>query len=107
MHRFDKWRHAIQVAPDQKTVGQIMSEYVAGILASDLSQLPMGCQAVLERPAADIQGAAVTLLQAELSYSGPPEVGAVLHEIAHTFSAASVRLGQLHGRAEPMPESKP
>ena len=107
MHRFDKWRHAILVAPDQKTVAQIMRDYVAGILASDLAQLPMGCQEVLEKPTADIQGAAVTLLHAELSYSGPPEVAAVLHEIAHTYSAASVRLGQLHGRAEPMPESKP
>src|SRR5437773_3132605 len=104
MHRFEEWRHSILVAPDQKPVVGIMRDYVGGILPSDLAQLTPSCQAVLNHATSDIQGAAVTLLQAELSYSGPPETATVLHEIAHTFAAASVRLGQLHGRAEPMPK---
>ena len=105
MHRFLKWREAIAVAPDPEAVSALMAEYVSGILPSDLGSLPPVCQRALESPGRDIQGSAVLLLQEELRYAGDPGVAALLHEIAHTFIAATTRLGQLHGRANsPAPQ---
>ena len=98
MQRFVQWRGAIAVADGEESVGALITECVAGILPSDISSLPPTCQLILENPARDIQGAAVVLLQEELCFSGDAEVAALLHELAHTFVAASARLGMLHGR---------
>ena len=101
MHRFEKWRHSLMLAPDAKSVAAIMAEYVKCFVPSDLAALPASCQAILTEPGSDLQGAAVQLLQEEMRYNGPEEARALLHEAAHTFAAASIRLGQLFGRGEP------
>ena len=101
MYRFQKWRQAIQLAPDAATVGSIVAEYLQCIVPSELTLLPPRCQAVLAMSPPDIQGSAVVLLQEELAYSGDGETAALLHEIAHTFAAASIRLGQIHARNDP------
>lgn len=101
MHRFEKWRQSIQLAPDQKTVAGLVVDYVAGLVPSDVARLPLRCQKALQDPVSDIQGTAVTLLQEELAYIGDPGVAEFLNQLAHTFAAASIRLGQLQGRAEP------
>jgi hypothetical protein len=46
----------------------------------------------------DLQSAAVTLLRAELEFQGNPRAAQFLHEIAHTFATASVRVSRF--RAE-------
>jgi len=99
MHRFRNWREAIQASQDAEAVSTLISEYVASIRRSDLDGLSERCRRLLTESDADIQAAAVTLLREELAFSGNPESGAVLHEIAHTFAAASVRLGQLLGHS--------
>jgi len=95
MHRFQRWRDVLQVAPNTATVGGIVDDYVATI-APLFDALPAECQRALTKPI-DVQASAVTLLQAELSFNGPDEVRDALHEIAHTFAAASGRLTSLHG----------
>ena len=97
MHRFRNWREAIQSSQDPESVATLISEYVASIRRSDLDGLSERCRNVLTDADGDIQAAAVTLLREELSFRGNAQLGAVLHEIAHTFAAASVRLGQLLG----------
>ena len=98
MHRFEKWRHSLMTAPDGQTVHDIMRQYISSILPSDVAQLPSSVQRMLSQLPVDLQAAAVELLQTELVFSGTPEASSVLHEVAHTFVAASTRLGQLHGR---------
>ena len=93
MHRFDHWREAIQGAPDEAAVAQVMSDYAAVIPAAVVAALPAECQQALVEP--DIQAAAITLLHSELTYAGEPAVAELLHEIAHTYAAASMRIARL------------
>ena len=98
MHRFQKWRELLQAARSEAEVERLMREYVAAIDPRVRQVLPPECHAALEER--DIQAAAITILHAELRHNGAPEVAAFLHEVAHTFAAASVRLTRL--RAEPI-----
>jgi hypothetical protein len=99
MHRFLKWRDAISVTRDYPALLQVMADYVNSIPTDQRARLPVTCQHVLKH-SGDIQGAAVTLLQTELTFQGDAEVAALLHEIAHTFASASFRLGQLNNRPD-------
>jgi hypothetical protein len=94
MHTFERWRDNLQVAPSVKTVTAMMDDYLDAV-APVIADLPSECQKALTRPI-DVQAAAVTLLQAELGFKGSPEVAAVLHEVAHTFASAAVRITALH-----------
>ena len=80
-----------------------MRDYVAAMDPLVRQVLPPECQAALADP--DIQSAAMTILHAELRHAGSPEVGAFLHEVAHTCAAASIRLTKL--RAEPILPAAP
>jgi hypothetical protein len=93
MHRFMRWREVIQGATDEKSLLRIMRDYVDSIDPTVISALPSECQRALAD--LDIQSAAVTLLHCEMSFKGLPEMTDLLHEIAHTYSAASLRLAQL------------
>ena len=92
------------MARDFPSLVQLMADYVQAIPADERARLPASCQQVLKHPA-DVQGAAVTLLQTELVFNGDPDVAALLHEIAHTFASASFRLGQLNNRPDVPVES--
>jgi hypothetical protein len=105
MHRFAKWRDSIQTSPDARSVAALMREYVACIPREETVALPLACRRLLEDPDLDLQSTAVALLQADLSYQGHAEGASLLHEISQTFAAASIRLSQLHGRAEPTPHT--
>jgi hypothetical protein len=94
MHRFQRWRDALQVAPNVTAVARIMNDYVDAI-RPQLTVLPAHCQSALSAPV-DVQSAAVTLLHAELDFRGPAETTSFLHEVAHTFASASVRVTMLH-----------
>jgi len=102
MHRFQKWREALQLAPDTNTVHGIVRDYVDAIRPI-VAVLPEECGQVLLQGDLNIQSAAVTLLQAELRASGNDEQRALLHEIAHTFAAAAVRITMLHPRTSTPP----
>ena len=96
MHTFERWRYNLQLAPNVKTVTSMMNEYLDAV-GPVLAVLPPECQRALTPPI-DVQAAAVTLLQAELRFKGSPETAAVLHEVAHTFASAAVRITSLHGK---------
>lgn len=92
MHRFQKWRDALQLAPDVKAVCGVMQEYVTTLAPEDLENIPAACRAAMHASPLEIPAIAVCLLQAELSWKGRPEDWAVLHDVAHTFALAATRL---------------
>jgi hypothetical protein len=98
MHRFHKWRELLKAARGEQDVEHLMREYVAAIDPIVRQVLPPEVRTALDD--SDIRSAAVTILHAELKHAGPPEVAGFLHEIAHTYAAASLRLTRLG--AEPV-----
>jgi hypothetical protein len=96
MDRFLEWREVLQLAPNLKAVNAIMQDYVKEF-GPVLEALPKECRDAL-RGDIDVQAAAVALLQAELRFKGSDEQRAVLHEIAHTFASAAVRVTLLYPR---------
>jgi len=101
MHHFDKWRNILQVAPTEDTVCGVIRDYLAAIDPAALALIPNDCKQAIQ--ADDVQVAAVTLLHAELMHRGDASVDELLHEIAHTFAAASVRISRLRGQAAMVP----
>jgi hypothetical protein len=97
MHRFRRWREALDAAHTQAAVEKVMLDYAA-TLKPVLPVLPDECRKAVE--VEDLQSAAVTLLHCELAYRGSSEVADLLHEIAHTYAAASLRLSRI--KAEPL-----
>jgi hypothetical protein len=97
VYRFHRWRDAIQFATDRGAVLGIIKDYVRAIPPEVVAVLPADCQKVVMGHAPlDIQEVAVSALQAELAHQGSPEVREMIHEVAHTFAAASTRLVALH-----------
>ena len=96
MHTFERWRDRLQLAPNMSAVTSMMNDYVDAI-GPVIAVLPPACQRALRSPV-DVQAVAVTLLQEELCFRGSAETAAVLHEVAHTFAAAAVRITALHGK---------
>ena len=92
---FQKWREALQLAPNEKAVRGIVRSYVDEIRPL-LGVLPPDCREMLAAQDIDIQAAAVGLLQAELRFTGTDEMREFLHELAYTFASASVRITLLH-----------
>ena len=97
MYRFEKWRNLIGQASTPAAVQKVIREYVDCILPSEAAKLPVACQEVLQEPDGDIAASAVALLQEELRFGGNDDAAVLLHEIAHTFVAASTRLTQMQG----------
>jgi hypothetical protein len=97
LYRFEKWRNLIGQASTPAAVQKVIREYVDCILPSEAAKLPLACQEVLHEPDGDIAANAVSLLQEELRFGGNGDSAALLHEIAHTFVAASTRLTQMQG----------
>lgn len=92
-YRYHRWRDALQLAPNDRAIVGVINDYVTTLDPEAIKALPGECrEALFDR---DIARAAVTLLRSELVFDGPPEVANMLHEIAHVFAAASVRLSRL------------
>jgi hypothetical protein len=101
MHRFSRWKVPLTEAQSVQQVVKLMRDYVATIGVEDLGALPETCRQALT--AEDIQGSAVILVREELQFSGDPTVAEMLHEIAHTFVAASTRMASVQARGQPLP----
>ena len=97
MHRFHRWRELLDAAHTAPAVEEVMRNYAA-TLAPVMEALPPECRRAIEFD--DLQTAAVVLLHCELGYNGSAELQQTLHEIAHTYAAASLRLAKI--RAEPV-----
>jgi len=98
MHQFQRWRANIVKAKTRQEVVQVMREYIACVLPSELLKLPQTSQAALADAAYDIAGAAVTLRRDELRFSGDEETAALMNEMTQTFTAASARIAHLDSR---------
>jgi hypothetical protein len=99
MHQFHQWRAHILKANTTSEVGQVVREYIACVLPSELLKLPQTSQSAVADAATDIAGAAVTLLRDELRFSGDEETSALMRELTQTFAAASARVAHLENRA--------
>ena len=97
MHRFLQWREVLQLAPNIKAVKAIMSDYVDS-LKPIVGTLPKECQRAMLAEDLDVQATAVILLHEELRFQGTEEARGLLHEIAHTFASAAVRITLLYAR---------
>ena len=80
----------MQAAPDPAAVARIIEDYARTIPPQVASLLPEECRQALEDP--DVQSAALTILHCELGFKGSALVAEALHEIAHTYAAASLRI---------------
>jgi len=92
MHRFQKWRDALHIAPDARAVEGVMKDYVRTLSPEVLAVLPADCRSGMDAVPIDIPAVAVCLLQFELRFRGEPESGAMLHDVAHIFALAATRL---------------
>ena len=91
MHKFDRWRLSILVARTRQDVFQIVRDYIACVLPSELLKMPASSQAAIADAATDVAGAAVTLRRDELQFRGDDETAALLQEMSQTLTAASTR----------------
>ena len=96
MHRFHHWRVRIQDARTERAIAQVVQDYRLTLSPAMVESLPEPCREAVHNP--DLASAAITLLQCETAFRGVPEVAALLHEIAHTFAAAAVKLAGLRAR---------
>ena len=99
MHQFQRWRANILRAGTRQEVLQVVRDYIACVLPSELSKLPQTSQVAIADATADIAGAAVTLLRDELRFSGDEDTAGLMHEMTQTFTAASARVAHLDNRA--------
>lgn len=87
----------MQAAHTEQDVRKTLDAYVA-TLVPVMTALPDDVRNALASD--DIQGAAVTMLHAEMRQHGEGDLAGLLHEIAHTYAAAAVRLAKI--RREPL-----
>lgn len=99
MHKFERWRMTIQVARSRQDVVQLVRDYIACVLPSELLKMPATSQNAIADAASDIAGAALTLTRDELQFRGDEETAALMHEMSQTLSAASARLSHVEGTA--------
>jgi len=106
VHQFQRWRAAILKARTRKEVMQVVRDYIACVLPSEILKLPHTSQSALADGPSDIAGAAVTLLRDELRFSGDEETHALMHEMTQTFTAASARITHLDNMAADYPQAQ-
>ena len=83
----------MQAASSVEAVERIVREYVDSIPVTVIAALPDEAKRALgER---DVASAAVAILHCELAFKGDSETAAALHEVAHTFAAAALRITRL------------
>jgi len=95
MHHFDRWRATILRAGTRQEVLQVVGDYIACVLPSELAKLPQTSQSAIADATSDIAGAAVTLLRDELRFAGDDDTKELMHEMTQTFTAASARIAHL------------
>lgn len=95
MHHYQRWRNVIGRARTRQEVDQVVREYVACLLPSELLKLPESSQAAVVEATIDLAGAALVLRRDELGFGGDDETAALMHEMTQTFSAASARISHL------------
>jgi hypothetical protein len=98
MHQFQRWRTSILKAKTRQEVMQVVRDYIACVLPSELLKLPVTSQNALADAPSDLAGAAVTLRRDELRFAGDEETAALMNEMTQTLTAASARIAHLDSR---------
>lgn len=93
MYQFVHWKSALQKANNPQEVHKVLTEYASGIAPGDKIGLPAACKRVLLE--VDMRGGAPVLVREELAFDGDSATANLLHEIAHTFVAAAIRVAHL------------
>ena len=96
MHKFSRWKVPLSDAQTVSDVVKLMEDYLKTITGTTVEGLPASCWEALN--VQDISGSAVVLIREELHYMGDAKVSEVLHEIAHTYVAASHRIASIQAR---------
>jgi hypothetical protein len=94
-YRFNHWREKIQDARNESSLAIVIRDYRSTLSPAIVDSLPSECRDSLDNN--DIPGAALTLLQCEVTHKGSPEVAAFLHEVAQTYAAAAVKIAAWRG----------
>jgi hypothetical protein len=100
VHRFSRWRVPLSEAATVADVIGLMRDYLAKISPEDIGKLPPPCWDCLTTR--DIASSAVVLIREEIHFAGEGDAAEVLHEIAHTFVAASTRIAAIQARDQPI-----
>jgi len=101
----ERLRGSLQQARNEDEVVATLQQYVGSWLPSDLEKLPDGCRDLACPDADAVLALAVHLTTCDLKYRGGNETAELLQELARTFVAAAVRIGQL--RPGPMSPLRP
>ena len=99
MHRFLRWRTSILMAKSRQEVMDVVRDYLACVLPSEMLKMPASSQRAVADAAADLAGAALTLRRDELQFRGDEETASLMSEMSQTFTAASARLSRLDDAA--------
>src|ERR1051326_7537376 len=103
MHRFIRWRTSIFLAKSRQEVIQLIRDYIACVLPSELLKMPATSQRAVAEATTDLAGAALTLRRDELQFQGDDETASLMNEMSQTFTAASARLARIEDSDLPNP----
>jgi hypothetical protein len=98
MYGCDRWFPRINRAQTEDDLVEIVREYEATWLPSDLDRLPPDCRIQRVSSGAEISAAAVALTHADLRADPTDPSAALLRDMADVFVAAQMRLRQILGR---------
>ena len=100
MQRFHHARQAMQVSDSRSSVSRVLQELIAQMLPSELSVLPDAVGPLLTADPASVPASALDLTRIELYFSGDPEAGSLLRDIAQVYVMASNRIATLDAKAK-------
>ncbi|HZZ92362.1 MAG TPA: hypothetical protein VFE23_07355 [Usitatibacter sp.] len=98
MHDSGRWFPRIHRAQTEEELVEIVRQYAATWLPSDLDRLPPDCRIGRVTTGAEISVAAVTLTHADLRTSPAHQSADLLRAMTEVFVAAQMRLRQILGR---------
>ena len=90
MHRFHHWRVQIEDSRDERDLARIIQDYRLTLTPAMVESLPPECRDAIDGN--DISHTALKCLQAEMRCRDTSELTDLLHEVAHTYAAAAVKL---------------
>ena len=92
---FESYQDDIFLAQTPEAVAALVRDCIEALEPEAVAALPTACLNVLREPHPDMKKAAAVFFRAELAHMGCPRTALVLGGIAHTYTAAFLRLDQL------------
>ena len=76
----------------------LLSDYMAHVATEELAGIPEECKVALADREREVHEIAVTLMTAELAFTGDEAAKQILWEVAHLYAGAASRIGHIRGR---------